>query len=103
MPLEKIEVIIDWEEPHNAYDVSAVTWMTNYYQNFVGIFKDRLLIDTKKGIISHKELKCKIVIAIVLKLSDYERSFKVKTNAYDFSIGVLMQDDHPIEFKSSKL
>ena len=40
----------------------------------------------------------------ILALLDYNKSYEVHTDAFDFAIGgVLMQEGHPIAFESRKL
>ncbi|TXG70105.1 hypothetical protein EZV62_005040 [Acer yangbiense] len=51
-----------------------------------------------------KDLKKAIPKELVLVLPDHTKAFEVHTDASDFAIGgVLMQEGHPIAFKSRKL
>ena len=51
-----------------------------------------------------EDLKKAVIEEPVLVLPDYTKTFKVHTDASEFSIrGVLMQERHPIVFESCKL
>ncbi|CAL8169829.1 unnamed protein product [Prunus armeniaca] len=53
---------------------------------------------------AYDELKRALIEELMLRLPDLSKPFEVHTDASDYAIGdVLMQDGHPLAFKSRKL
>jgi len=72
---------------------------------FLDFFKKELSFEWKEEQLwAFEDLKKKHSFAFVLRFLDFIKPFEVRINANDFAIGkVLMQDGHPITFKSKKL
>ena len=90
--------------------------LENYYFQFVEGYsritaplidflkKDQLQKWTNKCREAFSKMKCRVVLALVLKHIDFEGTFEVHTNASNFTIGgVLTNDGNPIAYESRKL
>lgn len=90
--------------------------LANYYQQFISGYSAKAasltkLVKKNKSWVWSKEcqkafegLKVAILEKSVLALLNFSKTFEVYTDASDYVIGgVLMQERHPITFKSHKL
>jgi len=69
------------------------------------LFKKKLSFEWKEEQQkAFEDLKSKLSFTLVLKFPNFTKPFEIHTNASDFAIGgVLMQNGHPIAFKSKKI
>jgi len=111
----RVKAIEDWVEPKNVHEMRVFLGMTNYQRKFVEGYskvtssltyllkKDKRWNWTDKCQKAFDDLKKRMVTALILKLPDFESLFKIHIDALDFGIGgVLMQDGHPVVYKSQK-
>nr|GEU37490.1 hypothetical protein [Tanacetum cinerariifolium] len=112
----KIKTIQDWEPPTKFIELRSFHGLVNYYQRFIMGYSSiaSLLTDLlKKNKAWIWDEECQAVFVSmkkavmeepVLRLPIVTMPFELNTNASDFAVrGVLMQDGHPIAFKSQKL
>ena len=119
---EKTKAIEDWERPRNSKEVMAFVGLANFYRKFVNNFSKRTLPLTnimgknkefkwdKEQEDSFNDIKVALTNTPVLKLPTREGRFKVHTDASDYAIGaVLEQEDvnektiKPVAYFSKKL
>ena len=112
---EKIQAIFDWPPPKSLMDLRGFFGLCNYYRRFVKGFShlNAPLTDlTKQGAFQWNEeaqltfdkLKEAMSTCSILALPDFTRPFILECDASGEGIGaVLMQDKHPIAYKSRKL
>ncbi|XP_057873764.1 uncharacterized mitochondrial protein AtMg00860-like [Cryptomeria japonica] len=112
---EKIQAILDWPPPKTLSELRGFLGLCSYYRRFVKGFSQigaPLTNLTKRGSFhwdvqaQHTFDKLKEVMSTfsVLALPDFTHSFILECDASGEGIGVvLMQDPHPIAFKSRKL
>ncbi|KAG9459075.1 hypothetical protein H6P81_003583 [Aristolochia fimbriata] len=116
MDKEKIQAIADWIEPTKVADLRSFLGLVNYYRRFIKSFSAKaapltdLLKKKEKWCWSLKcqkafdDLKRAATEEPVLQLADFNKPFQVLTDASDFAIGgMLEQDGHPIAYESRKL
>ncbi|XP_021810678.1 uncharacterized protein LOC110753998 [Prunus avium] len=112
----KVRAIQEWEPPTKIPELRSFLGLVNYYRRFIkgySAIAARLTDLPKKNktwqwtpLSQHAfdELKRALMEELVLRLPDLTKPFEVHTDASDFVIGgVLMQDGHPLAFKSRKL
>ena len=116
----KTKVIKEWPQPTSVTEVRSFLGMANYYKKFVKEFAQiagPLTYLLKKGVPlewkaeqekAFSTLKQKLVEAPVLRTPDFKLPFVVTTDASDYAIGqVLQQDDgnglRPVAYESRKL
>ncbi|KAB5520150.1 hypothetical protein DKX38_024469 [Salix brachista] len=89
MDPRKIQAIDEWPAPKTVPELRSFFGLANYCRRCIQAFE---------------KLKTVVASTPVLGLSDFEKTFKVHTDASDKAIGgVLVQDGHPIAFESRKL
>lgn len=116
MDKAKIRAIEEWEAPTKVTMLRSFVGLANYYRRFISGYSDKaaslteLLKKNKPWVWSEQcqkafeSLKAAVTEEPVLMLPNFSKTFEVHTDALDFAIGgVLMQDRHPIAFKSRKL
>lgn len=101
--------------PYQRERTEIILGLVNYYRRFIKEYsgKDAPLTNLLKKDQSWAwSIKCqrafedlkKAVKQPILTLSDVGKTFEVQTKASDFAIGgVLMQDGHPVAYRSRKL
>jgi len=114
---KKIETIKNLNLPGTQKQIKSFLGITGYYRKFVKDYAkvaQPLTKYLKKGmkvntndpsyIQAFEKLKRIITESPVLKYPDYKKKFQLVTDASDFAIGaVLQQDEHPICFASRTL
>ena len=115
---KKITAIQDWNQPANIHELRSFLGLASYYCKFISGFasiaepltdllrkdKDVATEWGKPQDAAFKELKQALMSAPVLSSPDPELPFTVMTDASDKAIGaVLMQNKHPIAYRSRKL
>ena len=119
---EKTKAIEDWEQPKNSKEVMAFVGLANFYRKFVNNFSKRTLPLTnimgknkefkwdREQEDSFNDIKVALTNTPVLKLPTRDGRFKVHTDASDYAIGaVLEQEDaneksiKPVAYFSKKV
>lgn len=114
---QKIENIIELKLPHTQKQIKAFLGMTGYYRKFIKDYakvaqpltkflKKDVKVNTKDTnyINAFEKLKQLITQAPILKYPEFNKKFKLATDASQFAIGaVLQQEGHPICFASRTL
>lgn len=112
----KIADVQDWPSPTSTKELRSFLGLAGYYRRSVknfGIFAKPLTDLLKKGILfvwteaaesAFQLLKQALISAPVLAVPNFNRPFTIETDASDYGIGaVLQQDGHPIAFVSKAL
>ncbi|KAG8368869.1 hypothetical protein BUALT_Bualt15G0091500 [Buddleja alternifolia] len=112
----KIRAIVEWDPPTKVTELRSFLGLVNYYRRFISGYSSRttpltdLLKKNKPWVwseacqLAFEDLKAAVSVEPVLALPNFEKMFELHTDASDFAIGgVLMQEGHPIAFKSRKL
>ncbi|GBG92903.1 hypothetical protein CBR_g57661 [Chara braunii] len=116
----KIVTIRDWPTPHTLTELRSFLGLANYYRKFVRNFSTiaaPLLRLLKKEAIwqwdkdctsALKRLKRVLIEYHVLKVADLSLPFVVTTDASQYGIGVVLQQDdgngyRPVEFMSARM
>ncbi|KAI5347847.1 hypothetical protein L3X38_000734 [Prunus dulcis] len=112
----KVRAIQEWKPPTKVPELRSFLGLVNYYCGFIKGYsaiaapltdllkKTNMWKWTPRCQHAFDELKRALMKEPVLRLPDLSKPFEVHTNASDFAIGgVLMQDEHPLAFKSRKL
>ncbi|KAK3005308.1 hypothetical protein RJ639_016918 [Escallonia herrerae] len=112
----KVKAIKEWEVPTKVSKLLSFLGLANYYRWFIKGYsaKTTPLTDLlKKGKAWEWSKRCQtafeglkeaVTEEPVLALPDHTKVFEVQTDVSNFAIGgVLMQEGHPIAFKSHKL
>ncbi|GBG77990.1 hypothetical protein CBR_g25923 [Chara braunii] len=116
----KITVIQEWPQPQTVRNVRSFMGLASYYRNFVMNFsavaapltnlakKDTPFLWSLHCQLAFTRLKKALTRALMLKLSDPTLPFILTTDASQYGIGaVLQQDDgnvlRPVEFMSKKI
>ncbi|XP_057825627.2 uncharacterized mitochondrial protein AtMg00860-like [Cryptomeria japonica] len=115
MDPDKVRAIIDWPTPETLTQLRGFVGLCVFNRRFVNGFSRHIapLTDlTKKGafVWTHlaqecsEKLKQLMTTCPVLALPDFTKPFELHCDACAEGIGaVIMQDRHPIDFKSRKL
>ena len=110
MDPEKVQVILNWPTPRNAYEVRNFHGLATFYIKFIKNFSQICapLIDTFRGSIqplkwieaankNFKLLKKKIIENLILALLSFDKVFQVETNDSRTATGdVLSQEQIPV-------
>ncbi|GBG79893.1 hypothetical protein CBR_g30158 [Chara braunii] len=113
----KIAAIRDWPTPRTLTELRSFLGLANYYRKFVRNFstiaaplrrllkKEAVWQWDKDCTSALKKLKCALIEYLVLKVADLSLPFVVTTDASQYSIGVVLQQDddngyRPVEFMS---
>ncbi|KAL0387746.1 UNVERIFIED_CONTAM: Retrovirus-related Pol polyprotein from transposon.6 [Sesamum radiatum] len=116
MDRKKVQAVTDWGIPSKMADLRSFLGLANYYRRFIKGYskivnpltdllrKDQKWEWTVACEDAFKLLKQAISSQSVLKLPQFDRPFEVQVDASDRALGgVLVQDKHPVAFKSRKL
>lgn len=117
MDPKKVQVIVNWPTPKNAFEVRSFQGLASFYRKFIRSFSQiwTPIIETikeKKQPFKWTEttdkkfklLKKKIIEKPILTLPSFDKTFQVETDASGTSIGaVLSQEQRPITYFSEKL
>jgi len=113
----KVKAILDWEPPKSVLILRSSVGFISYYCKFIKNFAKIITPLTnllKKSSKTYEwdetcneafeTLKGILVKVFVSKLSNFDKDFKIHSNAFDFVIkGVLVQDGRLVAFESKKL
>jgi hypothetical protein len=113
----KVKAILDWESPKSVSTLRSFLGLASYYRKFIKNFAKTAAPLTnllKKSSATYEwdgtcdeafeTLKGILVKALMLKLPDFDKDFKIHSDASNFAIGgVLVQDRRPMTFESKKL
>ncbi len=113
----KVKAILVWEPPRLVSTLRSFLVLASYYRKFIKNFVKiatpliNLLKKSSKAYQwdeacndAFETLKDILVKVLVLKLLDFDKDFKIHSDASDFVIGgVLVQDGRPVAFESKKL
>lgn len=113
---KNIAAVRDWPTPTTVKEVRGFLGLAGYYRRFIcnfGIISRTLTNLLKKGVVfqwtkdteaAFQHLKTALIMAPVLALPRFDRTFEVETDASNTGVGaVLMQDGHPLAFFSKAL
>ena len=117
---EKVKTIVEWPTPKSVKDVRSFLGLAGFYRRFIKDFslKARPMTDLTKEDMPWKwdeeeensfcELKRSLVVAPVLKMPDFDRSFVVTTDAGLVFVGAILAQDfgqglQPVTYESRKL
>ena len=116
MDERKVKAIIDWPPPSKVAELWSFLGLATYYRNFIQGYSKKVapltnvLKKEKKWVWTDacqeafEKLKVAMLSESVLRLPDFELPFEVHTDASDKAIGgVLVQEKHPVAYKSRKL
>ena len=119
MEPSKVASILSWKVPQNSTDVRAFLGLAGYYRAFVGNFSDiaapltdltghAAFVWTRIHQESFDRLKLAVASAPVLARADTRLPFVVMTDASDYGVGAVLQQDRgagmqPVCFLSHKL
>jgi hypothetical protein len=113
----KVKAIVNWEPPKSMPALRSFLGLASYYRKFIKNFAKIAAPLTnllKKSVITYEweetcdeafeTLKGILVKAPVLKLPNFDKDFKIHSDASDFAIrGVLVQEGRLVTFESKKL
>ncbi|KAA0041498.1 uncharacterized protein E5676_scaffold205G001550 [Cucumis melo var. makuwa] len=112
----KIVAIRDWTVPKSVSELRSFLGLANYYRRFVEGFSKRASPLTellKKDVYWNWDPECQaafdglkqaIIEGPLLEITDVTKPFEVETDVSDYALGgVLLQNGHPIAYKSQKL
>ena len=117
MDPDKVQAILNWPIPKNAYEVRSFHGLASFYRNFMKNFSQICapLIDTFRGSRqpfkwteatdrNFKLLKKKIIEKHILALPNFDKVFQVETYASGITVGVVLsQEERPVAYFSEKL
>ena len=113
---DKVQAILSWSVPRNAYEVRNFHWLVSFYRKFIKLFSHICapLIDTFKGSKhpfqwteaadrNYKLLKKKITEKPILALPSFDKVFQVEIDASGAAVGaVLSQEKNLAAYFSEK-
>jgi len=111
----KIQAVVDWPTPKTIKQLRGFLGLSGYYRRFVksyaqiaapmtNLLKKDAFQWNDEATRSFLELKEALTKAPVLQFPDFEQEFVIETDACSTGIGVvLLQNNHPIAYFSSKL
>ncbi|EGG16201.1 hypothetical protein DFA_09229 [Cavenderia fasciculata] len=112
---DKLAAVKDWPTPSTVTELQSFLGLCNYYRNFIDHFADHaapLYDATTKKTLSWSDslsaafgkIKSLLCECTSLFIPDMDGPFTVTTDASDFGIGaVLEQDGRPVAFESRKM
>lgn len=116
LPERKVKAILEWPTPTKVTELISFLDLANYYRRFIEGYSKKVVVltDLLKKDQNHfwspdcqmtfDKLKRAIASEPVLKLPEFDKAFKVETDAGDRTIGaVLVQEGRPVAFESWKL
>ena len=115
MERDKVQAVLEWQQPHNIRQLRGFLGLTGYYRRFIRNYAslaapltDLLKKDTfcwnDKAAEAFHGLKRAITSQPVLVLPNFDMPFEIETDASGVGIGaVLSQQKHPIAYFSKKM
>jgi hypothetical protein len=117
MDPEKVQSIVNWPTPRNAFEVRIFHGLASFYRNFIRSFiqicapivetikeSKRSFKRTEEIDRNFKLLKKKIIEKSTLAFPSFDQFFQVETNASETVIGVVLsQEQIPITYFREKL
>jgi hypothetical protein len=117
---DKVEVIKMWKLPTNVAELRSFLGLASYYRRLIKNFakvayplteltkKDIEFKMEDEALEAFKTLKEKLKGAPVLKIQDLSKSFRITTDASDFAIGAVLEQEgivgwHPVAYHSRAL
>jgi hypothetical protein len=113
---KKVEAVQTWPVPKNVHDVRSFLGLANSFRKFIDHYSEiavPLTNLTRKANAwdwtgrcqdAFELLKQKLTEAPLLRTPDERLLYEVVTDAFDLGLGaVLLQEGHPVAFKSRKL
>jgi deoxyuridine 5'-triphosphate nucleotidohydrolase len=117
---DKVEAVRKWPVPKTVTEVQSFLGLANYYRRFIPNFakiagpltelthKDKEFQMTDAALQALQELKDRLTNAPVLRLADPHLPFIVTTDASDYAIGAVLEQEEngvrrPVEFYSKTL
>jgi hypothetical protein len=113
---EKVKDVQNWPMPTSVREVRGFLGLASYYRRFVKSFgiiakpltelltKGNLFVWTSAVEQAFQALKTALILAPVLALPDFSKTFVVEKDASDKGIGVVLQQvGHPIAYMSRAL
>lgn len=113
---EKIMRVQEWPLPHSVKQLRQFLGLSGYYRKFVRYYgiiakpltqllkKNAPFVWTSGCTTTFEALKQALITAPVLALPDFNKQFTIETDASDYGVGaVLQQDGHPLAFSSKPL
>jgi hypothetical protein len=113
---KKVKAVQTWPVPKNVHDVRSFLGLVNYFRKFIEHYSEIAVPLTNLTKKSHswvwtgrcqdafELLKQKLIEAPLLRTPNESLPYEVVTDASDLGLGgVLLQEGHPVAFKSRKL
>jgi hypothetical protein len=117
---DKVEAIKLWEPPTSMTELRSFLGLANYYRRFIKNFakvarplteltkKDAEFKMEGEALEAFRTLKEKLAEAPVLKIPDPSKPFRVTTDASDFAVGAVLEQEgatgwHPVAYHSKAL
>jgi hypothetical protein len=112
----KVQDVLSWNARMSVGDIRSFLGLAGYYRRFIEGFskiskpmtelleKDKKFEWTSACKASFQELKKRLTTALILVMSDIEKSFSIYCDASGQGLGcVLMQDGHMVVYASRQL
>ena len=123
--LSKVKAVAEWPTPSSVKDIRSFLGLASFYRKFIRHFSEiaapltdltkkgraeiwspKVWIDKEEAAFRH--LKTAMITAPILQLPDFDREFKVTTDASEVSVGAILQQDfgqglQPVCYDSRKL
>lgn len=120
MDSTKIEAVLERPRPQNKTEVRSFLGLANYYRRFIkgyakivaplnDLTSNNDFVWTEQHESAFRELKTRLTEAPVLTLPDFQKEFKVMTDASNDAVGAVLSQkdehgrDHPVAYASQKL
>lgn len=111
----KVQAIVDWPVPKTLKQLRGFLGLSGYYKRFIhryaqlatpmtNLLKKNAFHWDEEATKSFETLKTALTTTLLLQFPNFEIDFTIETNACGTGIGtVLLQENHPISFFSSKI